>query len=251
MGSISVAEASFQPSSCLINLPSELQILIYQYCYPRWSLQILDDQDPFYANTPYDETVCDSYSYVPSKNLLLLCREVNKIAAPIFKTSFTGILKVLLTDNVLANEDIHKHFLQRFNSLLKNVHTIDMDFTRCDENQPKELTYNPIDYLPNLKHFVTRDSVIGINVGVLLAENGFGSQCLINGPSAADLQDKRFREFCRQVCDERGMVSGQWWIMMALSDSKEDYGRTLESMQCTYRFRLEGVPGFFVNVCDI
>lgn len=249
MNSTSTARTPVQPSRTLTDLPKELQTQIYQYYYPQWPLQIPDDHYQFDEILPQEGVRLNNCGCIPSINLLLICREVNKVAGPIFHDSFTGILRLLLTDDAFADGDMQFRFHKRFHSLLDRVHTLEMDFTGYHgEKYLQELVFDPLKYVRNFKHIVTRDYFVGINAGVLLAKNGFDPNYLENTPSQADLQDKKFRDFCSQVWHERDEATGRAWVLAVLFNMKSEATKTLESIKWTQQFHLEGIPGAIVSI---
>lgn len=192
----------------LLALPHEVQIQIFDYYYPRWSLVVRDhmfsiSDGPSLFKLPHPQNQAlqrecpSSYrcppgqcpeadyatifryegtsTYVPSINLLLVCHFVYKLAYPRFESSYDRVLDIDLASSCLGNTICQTLFMRRFRKLLVRTGGIHVNVSRLKETYcpygeegPRDLNVATI--IPNLDTIILRDKFRLTNTHALLSE---------------------------------------------------------------------------------
>lgn len=185
----------FCPVSRFLSLPFEVQSAVYRYCYPPWSLVLRDHLCTTPLISEFVPTTCShlrhrssrscpdadknsilphgtSPNASPGLNLILVCRDVYRVANPILQDSYQGILEVSLADyHLLGNKDLCEDFCRRYESLLSRTHTLDIDVSNTNSFKDSDHIGRSAftTALPKVQTLVIRDAFMCTDTTSLLA----------------------------------------------------------------------------------
>ena len=219
--------------SRLLSLSPELQTLIYEHYYPAWSLVV--------RNLPIS---------TPSINLLLVSRDVHRLARPVLESSYTGTLDVSLAESCLIDEKIRNDCCVRYRQLLARTHILDIDVSKSPfSGSGPGSRYDDMGdidvsaHLPGLRTLVLRDAFKCTNVGPRLAKYGID----VSDPDWETRSPKAL-SLVGDMADKRLNLSQLWVIIVSICDGyrkgppREDW-----SVWYKFRMRIEGMGGTYVS----
>lgn len=261
----------------LSSLPQEIQVKIYEYYYPQWSLVVRDHsfsviQGSALFDVPYSQpegqpTSCqhrckcppfkcpeadiailfgraETSTYVPSINLVLTCRSVYALAYPAFLSSYNNTIDISLASHCLGNRSCRSLFTTRFQQLLARTNELHLDVSRLNpfimENGIER--FNVVNILPTLNTIVMKDEFRCTNTHSLLEK--FGAW---NWP--VNMSNKQLEGLLREATRKRTDLTEIFLLVATvLHSSDKEYhsegGKTTYVCHC----QVEGVEGTYVSV---
>lgn len=268
---------SHAASTSLISLPHEIQIRVYNYYYPRWSLVVHDDMFSVSEGSslfklptsqrqglkecrrcPPDECPNADYAaifkheststYVPSINLILVCRKIRDLAYPVFQSSYTKIIEADIASYCLANTTCWTLFVTRFRQMLTKTHTLHLDVARqrefgCIEDQGEN--FSLMKYAPNLRKATLRDAFKLTNAHTLLDDLGAWSW-------TTEVPKEKLEKLLMKAAEKRMESTGTSFrvgacIFGQIQNRREDPDLVFD-YRYEYRCRVEGIESVYVSV---
>lgn len=263
-----------------LSLPREIQVQICEYYYPAWSLLIRDhmfsvSNGPSLINLPLPQSheqmppcparyrgckagECptrdyatifgqkDVATYVPSINMLLVCRSIHDLARPIFEASYTKVVDADLRHYCFGNMMCWTLFIARFRKLLAQTATLHLDVSKPKEfscAEEKDRNIGAAQYLPNFENLIVSDMFKLTNTSTLLQELGAWHW-------TADTPTQELAVLMGKAAAKRQDVTLIFWrIGTCLFEGYEEQD-LVQSFNMIYKFQccFEGLEGVYVSI---
>lgn len=238
-------EARTQGQSLLLSLPDEILSLILQYYNRPWSLYVPYQYRIAEHNSGLKcggilKTSCD---VIPSRGILLVCRQMYKLAAPLFQCSFYGKIKVSLAD-----EWNWQPFRERFVSLLAKVHTLEMDVSHVNlvYQTSRPVPSVGVD-LPKPEKILMRDKFQVVNLGSHFASQENGLSALFSEEWCARPETKQCKRIAEEIVYKRLHTTGVVWLAASMLRGTPGHGpRTVAQVEYKFQFKNKNMPGIYV-----